>query len=492
MSLIAAVVTTGLLSPWLVPVLLLATAADAWAAMTSAKLGYRSFLSMVSRRMRLHVVENLLVARDVAAERSALNLHETLLAEHRRVAAEVIDEAIRLERRKSLVRLLGGALSGFGTGLAYVVLGVLLYLAVMPLALAGAAVVAMRTAASALNSTMIAVNRLYEHSFYLRFYEKLLREAREHHPPDSKITAPRDPEIIRVEGLSFMYPGQDEPALRDIDLTLRRGEVIALVGENGSGKTTLGKILTGLYPPTQGTVWWDNVDLATADARSVYERIAVISQEPARWPMTAGINIRIGRLQRHDPNRSAWQSALAESGADEVINSLSSGENTVVSKQFRQGQDLSGGQWQRIGVARGIFRDAAVLVADEPTAALDARAEARVFAGLQHATTTTTDTRSNGQRSTRTTGLVTHRLANIAAADRILVLDKGRIIESGRHGELMARRGLYHELYSLQARAYRAHQTDSVVLPPTTATRPPEGAPAIHTETPEPEEPRSH
>ncbi|MEV0702668.1 ABC transporter ATP-binding protein [Saccharopolyspora sp. NPDC050389] len=453
-SLTAAVVTTGLLSPWLVPVLLLATAADAWAAMTSAKLGYRSFLSMVSRRMRLHVVENLLVARDVAAERTALTLHDVLLTEHRRVATDVTNEAIRLEHRKSLVRLLGRTLSGTGTGLAYIVLGILLYLTVMPLGLAGAAVMAMRTATSALTSTMVAINRLYEHSFYLRFYEKLLHEARGHHPPVSEITAPRDPETIRLDNVSFTYPGQDQPALHNINLTLRRGEVIALVGENGSGKTTLGKILTGLYPPTHGTVWWDDVDLATADTRSVYEQIAVIAQEPARWPMIAGTNIRIGRLDcaTHD---AAWHAAVSKSGADEVLNALPHGEKTVVSKQFRQGQDLSGGQWQRIGVARGIYRDAAILVADEPTAALDAKAEARVFAGLQHATNISRS--ANSDRATRTTVLVTHRLANVSRADRILVLDQGRIVESGTHQELMAlgSHGHYHQLYSLQAQAYR-------------------------------------
>jgi ATP-binding cassette subfamily B protein len=173
----------------------------------------------------------------------------------------------------------------------------------------------------------------------------------------------------------------------------------------------------------------------------------VIAQEPAEWPMTAANNITVGRLGRPDPDRLAWGEAVHHSGADEVIESLPGKENTVLSKKFDEGHDLSGGQWQRMGIARGIYRDASVLVADEPTAALDARAEAKVFAGLQHASTST--------RGRRTTVLVTHRLANIKSADRILVLEKGRLIEEGTHEELIRRGGIYHELYEIQARAYR-------------------------------------
>ncbi|MGP4020696.1 ABC transporter ATP-binding protein [Saccharopolyspora sp. 5N708] len=451
-ALVAALVTAGLLSAWLVPVLLVSAAADAWAAMRVAKLGYENFLAMISQQLRLHVVENLLSARDVSLERHAFTLQDALLAEHRRVAAEVTREAIRLEHRKSVVRLLGRTLSGIGTGLAYVVLGILLYTAVMPLAIAGAAVVAMRTASGALSQSMVSINSLYEDSFFLRFYNTLLRDARSRHLRRAASAAPADPGVIRLENVSFTYPDKDEPALRDVSLTLRRGEVVALVGENGSGKSTLGKVITGLYPPSAGTVWWDDVDLATVDGRTVHEQVAVIAQEPARWPMTAAVNVRVGRLDRCDPEQEAWQAAIRESGADEVLDGLQHKGNTVLSRLFREGQDLSGGQWQRLGVARGIYRDAAILVADEPTAALDAKAEARVFAGLQHAAGT------RGDRPQRTTLLVTHRLANIRYADRILVLDGGRIIESGTHDELIRDRGLYHELYNIQASAYQNGQ----------------------------------
>ena len=441
-SLLAAMVTAGVLNPWLAPVLLLSAIADGWAAMRVAKLGYRNFLRMVTRHLRLFVVENLMVARDVAVERFALTLQKPLIAEHRRIANDVTVEEVRLESRKTLVRLVGRTFAGVGIGIAYLVLGILLYTGAMPLALAGAAVVAMRTASTSLSTTMYAVNQLYEHSFYIDFYRRLLTTAHARHHVSTGVTAPADPSVIRLENVTFTYPDADRPALGGIDLEINRGEVVALVGQNGSGKTTLGKLITGLYAPDEGRVLWDDVDIAAADPQSVHSRISVISQEPARWPMTAGHNIRVGRLDRDDPHGHGWAEAVDQSGARSVLEALPRGERTVLSKEFKDGHEPSGGQWQRISVARGIYRDAAILVADEPTAALDAKAEAIVFAGLQHAT------------RSRTTILVTHRLANIRHVDRIVVLDDGRVVAHGTHDELMAADGLYRELYDIQARAY--------------------------------------
>jgi ATP-binding cassette, subfamily B, bacterial len=448
-SMVAAMATAGFLNPWLAPVLLLAALADAWAAMRAAKQGYASFLSMVSRQLRLDVIENVMVARDVAVERHALTLQATLLAEHRRIAADVTAESVRLAYRQNTTRMIGRTLAGIGTAVAYVVLGALLVAGVMPLALAGTAVVAMRAAGGALSNTMHAVNSLYEDSFYIGFYQQLLTQAGELHRAPTGLSAPVDPETIRVESVSFTYPGQDTPAVREVDLTIRRGEIVALVGQNGSGKTTLAKLLVGLFTPTAGVVRWNEADLAEVDLDTVHGQVAVIAQEPARWPMTAAHNIRIGRLEHDDTATENWGMALRKSGADEVIASLPHGADTILSKQFTNGHDLSGGQWQRIGVARGIYRDAVVLVADEPTAALDAKAEARVFDGLHHATRG-----GDGDRPNRTTILITHRLANVRNADRIIVLDRGRITEQGTHDELIAAGGIYRELFDIQASAY--------------------------------------
>jgi ATP-binding cassette subfamily B protein len=447
-SLAGAMVAVAVLNPLLAPALLLVAIADAWAARRSHRLTYKNFLSNASERRRMYILSGLLTDRDQATERFACTVTPTLLTEYQEVARDQLRVSLRLQRRQTLVQLWGQVLSSAGTAAAYLVLGVLLYTDTLPLALAGTAAIAMRTASSALSGTLGSVNSLYGDSFYLGFLRQLHEEAAKRRRPSSIASITGAPRAITLRGVSFTYPGQTEPALRDIDITLRAGEVVALVGENGSGKTTLGKLITGLFLPTEGTVDWDGIDLATADAHSVHSRIAMIAQQPAQWPTTATVNIRIGRIEADDPDGSRWRDSVALSSAQEVLDTLPKGADTVLSRSFTSGQDLSGGQWQRLAIARGIYRDADVLIADEPSAALDAKAEARAFDGLRSAT------RHNGEN--RLTVLVTHRLANIRQVDRILVLDRGKLIEQGSHAELMARPTHYRELFQLQASAYTA------------------------------------
>ncbi|MGB8229200.1 MAG: ABC transporter ATP-binding protein [Pseudonocardiaceae bacterium] len=304
-----------------------------------------------------------------------------------------------------------------------------------------------------MSTTVFAANRLFEHSFYLDLLTSCLAQARGYHRPAAVERLPRDPQRIELREVSFSYPGKDEPALHRINLTISRGQVIALVGENGSGKSTLAKVITGLYLPDQGQVSWDGVDIAKVDQGELHSQVAVVLQNPVEWPMTAENNVRIGRLERPDPEGSVLAAAAADSGADAVVADLPDGWRSVLSREFQNGCDLSGGQWQRISVARGLYRDAPLLVADEPTAAMDARAEHAVFQSLQMLRRAG-DMSGNGSATTRTTVLVTHRLANIRHADQIIVLDRGHITEQGTHQELMARGGGYAELFTLQARAY--------------------------------------
>ncbi len=447
-SLAAAIVTAGVLNPVLAPVVLLAAVPNGWANVRAALLSYESYVRTVSRMRRLGITSKMIIRRDEAAEVRAFTTQDTLLGEHRRIGSQLADEAVAVEHRKTAIRLVGRSLAGVGTALAYGVLGLLLYAGAMPLALAGAAAVAMRTASTAVSTTVFAANRLFEHSFYLDMLTSCLTQARRHHRSAAVLQLPSDPQLIELRDVSFTYPGKDEPALDRVNLTIKRGQVVALVGENGSGKSTLAKVITGLYLPDQGRVSWDGIDIAQVDQRELHSRVAVVLQDPVEWPMTAENNIRIGRLERPDPDGSVLAAAAADSGADAVVADLRDGWNSVLSREFQNGCDLSGGQWQRISVARGLYRDAPLLVADEPTAAMDARAEHAVFQSLQSLS------RAGSTAATRTTVLSTHRLANIRHADKIIVLDHGRITEQGTHDELMACGGGYAELFSLQARAY--------------------------------------
>ncbi len=454
-TMIAAVVSAAVLNPWLALVLVLAALGDGWATLLASRLGRRHFLDTVTRQMAKSVVAEVATSRRFAVERHALVLQERLVGEHRALNAELARDETRLNARTALLRLLGRAIAGVGTAAAYALLVLVVSAGVMPLAAAGTAVVAMRTASAALTGCLRTVDLIHEGAPTIELHGLLLDEAAGRAATPELPSAPEEPGVIELSGVSFRYPGQDLPAVDGVDLTIHPGQVVALVGENGSGKTTLAKLITGLYAPTGGVVRWNGTDLATVEPRTVHDRIAVIAQAPAEWPMTAEHAIRIGRHDQLTDGAtdlgadSRWRRAIAVSGADEVIATLPDAENTMLSRRFRDGRDLSGGQWQRIGIARGIYRDAHVLVADEPTAALDAKAEARVFAALRGASARTTGAR-------RTTILVTHRLANIKHADHLVVMHQGRIVERGTHEQLHAARGRYYEMYETQAAAYRS------------------------------------
>ena len=465
-GLAAAAGTLGVLHPLLLPLLLLTALPEGWASVRAARMRYLTMLALVEVGRRKWILSDLMVQRKHAAEVRTFTMRPFLLEQYDRQAAYQRGVELDLARRQTLVRITGDLLKGVATAGVYVALGLMLWKGAVPLAVAGTAVLAIRTGQSSLANLVFAVNECYEEGLYFGDYLSFCAKAEARVPrralPAAGETAgrkagetaggtpgrlPDDFSRIRVRDAEFTYPGADAPSLRGVSLEVRKGEVVALVGENGSGKTTLAKIMAGLYDPDAGEVLWDEVPLATVAPHEVWERVAVIAQEYTHWPMTARENITMGRGPRHVPGQDedpAMLAAARDSGADEVVDGLARGYDTLLDRRFKGGAELSGGQWQRLAVARGFYRDAPLLICDEPTAALDARAEHQLFERIR------------AHARGRTVLLITHRLASVRHADRIYVLEHGRVIEEGDHAALMASGGVYAGLYSLQAAAYGA------------------------------------
>ncbi|WP_188189918.1 ABC transporter ATP-binding protein [Nonomuraea sp. SYSU D8015] len=435
----AAAGVLGILHPVLLPLLLLAVLPDAWAAVRSARMRYSTMYGLIPARRRKWIISELLADRAPAAEVRSFTMRRFLLRMYDAVARAEQDIMLKLVKRQTITRLAGEALGGVGTALVYVALGILLAIAAIPLAVAGTAVLAIRSGQTSLSSLMYATNRLYEQGLYFTDFLEFCADAERRLISPRPLAAPGGFERIVADGVTFTYPGADEPALRGVSIEIKHGEVIAFVGENGSGKTTLAKILSGLYEPDTGAVFWDDTDLKQVSPEELRLRTAVIAQDHTRWPLTARYNITMGT----DKGEPALHSAAAVAGADEVIADLPHGYRTLLDRRFKDGHELSGGQWQRIAVARGFHRDADLLICDEPTAALDARAEHALFERIR--------SHSDG----RTVLLITHRLASVRYADRIYVLDHGKVVEQGDHDTLMSLNGLYADLYTLQASAYQ-------------------------------------
>ncbi|WP_067482333.1 ABC transporter ATP-binding protein [Actinomadura hibisca] len=449
-GLLAVAGVLGVLHPLLVPLLALSVLPQAWAALSTARHSYTGALRLATLRRRQLMVGDLLSQRAPAAEIRACTAEDFLLGEYRALAATVEAERRRVELAGARRTTLGRTLGGTATLGLFVVLGWLLAEGMMPLAVAGTAVVAVRLGQAGLLRLSTVANRLYEQGLYIADLETFIGDSRARRPEPTGRPAPADFEELVLDGVGFRYPGADRDALRDVHMRVRRGEVIALVGENGSGKSTLARLLAGLYRPDTGTIRWDGVDTAGLDPAGVRERVALVPQEAARWPLTARENITIGRHRRPDPADRALGEAARFSGADRIIARLPGGYDTMLSRCFAGGAELSGGQWQSVSIARAVYRDAPLLICDEPTSALDPRAEHRVYESFRRLAGRGAD---GGPE--RTVVLITHRMASVRHADRIYVLDRGALAEVGGHEELMALDGIYAGLYRTQAAAFR-------------------------------------
>ena len=297
-------------------------------------------------------------------------------------------------------------------------------------------------ALSALQAVIQGLGWLYEDNLFLRHFSTFLDLPSSVEQADGRRDLPAPATTgLTCRDLYFTYPSRTAPTLRGIDLDIRPGEIVALVGANGAGKTTLAKLLCRLYDPDGGSISWEGIDLRTFATATWRRQISVLSQDYARFDLSLGENIWLGDIERA-ADRVALADAARLAGVDAVLEQFPAGFDTRLGTQFRDGQELSIGEWQRVALARTWFRDAQLVILDEPSSALDPLAEAAMIERFRSLI---------GRRSAL---LISHRLATVRLADRIYVIDDGRTVESGSHAELLARDGLYARLFRAQAGHY--------------------------------------
>ncbi|MFE9250964.1 ABC transporter ATP-binding protein [Streptomyces sp. NPDC007088] len=434
---LAASVVVGTLNAALLPLLLLAVLPRVWGTVRAARLDHEAAHRNVADTRLRRVLAQYTTDRGTAAELRSGTMGGFLLEQYRIISGRLETEQITASRRAALTQGAGDFLAALATA---VVWAGILYLALtgrMDVATAATTVLVVRTANASLSGGVRASARLFSTSLYVNDWAHFLDHANAWAMRRGTTAPPAGgPRMIRARELTFTYPGKKSPAVDCVSLDVKRGQVVALVGENGSGKTTLAKLLTGLYLPTSGSVTWDGQHLAELSPESVWRNTAMVPQDYTRWPLAARENITLG--QPRPEGDHAVHAAAELAGADAVLAQLPHGLDTSLARSWWGGHDLSGGQWQRIAIARAFHRDAPVLILDEPTAALDARAEHQIFQRLRQL--------SEGRAAL----FITHRLANARLADMIVVLRNGSVTETGTYNELLSSGGLFAELHRLQ------------------------------------------
>jgi ATP-binding cassette subfamily B protein len=435
--------------PWLLVLLAIAVVPAFLGETHFAALGYSLLFQWTPERRRLDYLRFTAASDASAKEIRLFGLSPFLVNRYARLANEFYEANKRLSRRRALASTVFAGIGSLGYYGAY---AVIIYLTVIghesPGGLFTIGVLtflagSFRQSRDLIQRVLLTLSQIYEQSLYLRdlfvFFEIKPRVV-------SGANATVVPRPIRqgfvFEGVSFRYPGSDAWAVRDLDFVLEPNQSVALVGENGAGKTTLVKLLARLYDPDEGRILLDGVDLREYDVPSLHQNIGVIFQDFFRYAFTFRENIGVGQIASLD-DEDRIREAARRGLADGVARRLEAGFDQQLGRRFEGGVELSGGEWQKVALARAYMRTAQVLILDEPTASLDARAEYEVFLRFTELT--------RGKIAV----LISHRFSTVRMADRILVLQHGRLLERGTHDQLVATGGLYAELFNLQAAGYR-------------------------------------
>jgi ATP-binding cassette subfamily B protein len=429
-------------SPWAVVVLILAGLPAFLAEAKFSGDKFRLFLwRSPETRMQLYL-ETVLAREDHAKEVKLFGLGPLFLDRYRNIFRKLYSEDRNLTIRRDTWGFFLGLIATATLYGAYAWIAVSAIASRITLGQMTMYLMLFRQGQSAVSAILSAVGGMYEDNLYLStLYEYL--ETPVGTTKGDAVRGPKPDDGIRFENVSFSYPDAEQPTLVDIDLHIKPGESLALVGENGSGKTTLIKLLTRLYSPTSGRILLDGQDLREWDEAALRDRIGVIFQDFTRYQLMLGENIGAGDV-RHFEDEARWRDAGEKGMAAPIVETLPEGYRTPLGKWFNDGRELSGGQWQKIALSRAFMRSRAdILVLDEPTSAMDASAEAIIF---DHFRTLTRG---------RIAILISHRFSTVRMADQIVVLENGRIIERGSHDQLMQLNGHYSHLFSLQAKGYR-------------------------------------
>jgi ATP-binding cassette subfamily B protein len=448
-SLVSLAAALAVYVPWLLALLVVAVVPSLLGETHFASLGYSLLYSWTPERRQLDYLRYIGASDISAKELKLFGLSDFLVDRYDRLSNDFYEANKRLAIRRSFVSTLLAAVGTLGYYGAY---GVIIYLTVIgyrsPAGLFTIGVLtflagSFRQSRDLIPRVLLSLSQVYEQSLYLDdLFSFLALEPRIRRVPDGRqVPVPIRTGIV-FENVGFRYPGSEHWAVRGLDFSLSPGERIALVGENGAGKTTLVKLLARLYDPSEGRILLDGVDLREYDIDSLRRNIGVIFQDFVRYDFRLGENIAVGNIaEREDSARI--EGAAERSLADTVAARLAGRYDQMLGRRFENGVELSGGEWQKVALARAYMRDAQLLILDEPTAALDARAEYQVFLRFSELT------------EGRMAVLISHRFSTVRMADRILVLQGGELVEQGTHEALVAQGGLYAELFQLQAAGYR-------------------------------------